>query len=144
VILYYDTPAIARWVASRIPELGEGADFGPCQAIGVARAGELAAGVVFHRYEPDFGRMEFTLAASSPRWASRKAVAELLRYPFQQVGVFTLWAAIRAGNARSLKLADGLGFAREATLRHYFGPDEPAVIVSMTQPEWAARFEKAH
>lgn len=125
---------MAEWVAARIPHM-HGGDFGLCVSGGVIRDGALVAGVVFHEYQPDYSTMQVSIAADGP-WATRPVIRAMFQYPFGQVGVDVLWAAmphdlpdIHAFNRR-------LGFKKEATLRHRFGRKRHAVIASMTRGEW--------
>lgn len=121
---------VAKWVAARIPNWPD-TGFGACTGIGVVDvAGHEMAGIVFHDYQPSFKTMSFSLAASTPRWITRRLIGRLLAYPFEQLGVQKLWCATPASNERCLRLAKGLGFTREAVLARHFGK-EHAVIMRM-------------
>ena len=123
--------AVAKWVAARIPFVAE-RGFGPCKAIGiVGSGGRELAGVVWHDWQPEFKTIAFSLAADSPRWATRRLVCALLMYPFEDCGAFKLWTATPHRNERALKMAKGLGFIREAVLAHHFGKNNHAVINRM-------------
>jgi len=136
-LLFGEDARVARWVAARI--FGPGGGFDPCSAIGVERDGDLAAGVVYHDWQPDFGTMQLSIAADTPRWATPGTVAALLRYPFAQQGANKAWVAVPARNTRSLRLATGLGFVAEARLAEHFGDDD-AVILRMFKREWRERY----
>lgn len=136
-LLYGQDARVAAWVAARI--FGAGASFDPCAAIGVERDGDLAAGVVYHDWQPDFLTIQMSIAAATPRWASPAAVAALLRYPFVQLGANRAWVAVPARNTRSMRLAAGLGFIEEARLAEHFGDDD-AVILRMFKREWRERY----
>lgn len=129
-LLYGDSANVAKWVASKIPFVGE-KGFGPNVSIGViGNDGLPLGGVVFHDYQPQFSTMAFSIAASSPRWVTRKLIGKLLKYPFEDAKVLKIWTATPHKNERALRLAKGLGFTREAVLSHHFGK-EHAVINRM-------------
>ena len=120
----------------RIPFVGS-AGFGACKAIGViGNDGSPLAGIVWHDYQPQFKTIAFSIAAVSPRWATRRIIAQLLAYPFDNVGVFKLWTATPSDNVRALRMVQGLGFTREAILAHHFGQGRHAVINRMLRPQY--------
>lgn len=126
---------VAQWVLERIPHVRT---FGACAAIGVGNpeTGKLYAGVVYHDHEPTFETMQVSIAAVNPMWATRRTVHNLLRYPFEQVGVHVLWSVMRSDNARALKTNQHIGFKREAVLGHRFGKGVHAIVTRMTAPEY--------
>jgi RimJ/RimL family protein N-acetyltransferase len=139
MLLFPRTPVevdgLARWVASRIPHVGD-AGFGPCQAIGIAREGRLVAGVVFHDWQPAALTLQLSMAADTPLWASRAVLRGLFAYAFVTAGVHKLWTATPHDAARVLRFNRGVGLKPEATLRHHFGPRRHAVVSSMLRAEW--------
>lgn len=120
---------VMNWVRERI---GYVPDFGKCEALGlVAEDGAPLAGAVYHEYRPECGTVMISFAAISPRWATENTVRAFLAYPFQQLGVNKLRAAIIHTNERSLRLTGGVGFKREGTLSDEFGPGKHAVMFGM-------------
>ena len=130
-----EVEALAGWVASRIPHVGD-AGFGPCAAVGVTLGGRLVAGVVFHDWQTGARTMQLSMAAVTPRWASRAVLTGLFFYAFGTAGAMKLWTATPHDAARVLKFNRGVGLKPEATLRHHFGPRRHAVISSMLRSEW--------
>ncbi len=131
-----DHKAIAKWVGERIPFVGS-AGFGNCVGIMVlSNSGTALAGVVFHDWQQNFSTIALSIAADSPRWATRRIVGALLSYPFEQVGVQKLWVAMSIENERVLRLAKGLGFTREAVLARHFGSHGHAVISRMFRADY--------
>ena len=140
---------LAMWAARRIPHVGE-AGFGPCQAIGVASGpgddDKLLAVVVFHDWQPACGTLQCTVAAASPRWASRGALQALFAYGFEQCGARKLWTCTPLGpglnkaqaamSKRALKFNAGIGFRSEATLREHFGRGIHAEICGFMRSEY--------
>lgn len=111
-------------------------------AIGVADGNRPVAGVVYNEHYPDYGTMQLSMAADTPRWAQRGIVKGLLHYPFEQVGVFKLWTATPEANGRAIKFNLGAGFRKEAMLRHHFGRRNHAVICSMLVNEYRKRYKE--
>lgn len=131
----HEAAKVAQWAAMRIPHLGDGG-FGPCQAAAIGRQGRTAAVVVFHAWDREPRTLQVSIAADSPLWASRATLAALFRYAFVRAGAEVLWSAMPNDNTRAIKFNTGIGFKREAVLRHRFGPKRHAVITSMTRQEW--------
>ena len=132
---------VAKWVAKRIP-YADCASFDQAVSIGVVdKTGKEMAGIVFHDYKPMFKTMEFSIAAETPRWVTRRLIGKLLSYPFEQVGVSKLWCATNSGNERCLRLAKGLGFIQEAILSRHFGV-EHAVILRMFAKDYRKLYPK--
>jgi len=122
------TAGLAEWAAARMPHV---AGFGPCWAVGVVRRDALAAVAVFHDYQPEGGTTQVSMAAETPRWASRPVVAAILGAAFSgRLGqpVRKVWSAMASGNARAIRFNLGIGFKREAVLRHHFAHGVHAVI----------------
>lgn len=130
---------LARWASDHIPDAG---DFGQCRAIGMGSddGRKLWGVVVYHDYSPKQRICSVSIASVYPRWATKETIKRLLAVPFQQFGVRKLCALIPSDNARSLKLCEGLGFRREATLRHHFAQGRHGVVLSMMRHEFDRRW----
>ena len=101
---------VAGWVSNRISYMA-GRDFGPSVAIGViSEDDKTLAGIVFHDYHPEFGTIQVSLAATSPRWATKRLICSILFYPFIQLGCNIVWSAIAHDNARAIRFNKGIGF----------------------------------
>jgi RimJ/RimL family protein N-acetyltransferase len=130
-----ETQAVQEWVVSRIPHM-HGGTFGQCVAAGVVRDGAMAAGVIFHDWQPEYRTLQLSMAADSPRWAAADVLRGLFRYAFATAGANKLWTATPHTNTRALRFNHGIGMKQEATLRHHFGPKSHAVICSKMRAEW--------
>jgi RimJ/RimL family protein N-acetyltransferase len=139
LILYGESDEVARWVAARIPHM-QGGDFGPCVGVGVVRGNRLAAGVVWHDYQPALGTMQASVSADDPRWAYPATLREIFRYPFGQLGLRKIWAILPHTNDRALRFVLGVGFVREAVLSEQIGPRLHAVIAGMKRGAWSRRY----
>lgn len=135
-VLYGHDAEISKWVADKIQHVTE---FGPCAALGVASGDRFYAGIVFHDYQPECKTIQLSMAAESPRWASRKIIKELLAYPFLQLGVQKVWTATPHTNERAIKFNKGIGFKQEAVLARHFG-DRHAVICRMFKRDYERLF----
>lgn len=132
--------AVAGWVARK---LGYGDDFfGPCRSIAVVGPNdEPLAGIVFSGYRKHFKSIELSIAAESPRWATRGIIHAILAFPFHQWGCERVSLTTGLRNKRATKLAVGLGFTREGVARKAFG-DDHAVVLSMLRPEFERLFQR--
>lgn len=133
---------VAKWVARRIPFVGE-AGFGNCSTIGVVdNEGREMAGFVFHDYNPQFRTMAFSIAAVTPRWITHRLIAKIGEYVFEECQVLKLWTMTPSSNERALRLVKGLGFTKEATLAHQFGQDH-AIISRMFYKDYVRLYKGA-
>jgi RimJ/RimL family protein N-acetyltransferase len=114
----------------------EPGDLEPCQAIGVMRGNELAAGVVYHEYRPEQGDCEMSIAARTPRWASRAAIRTLLAYPFVQLDCRRVTARVRSDNERALRFDLGIGFQVEGRLKSWYAPGVDCVMLGLMRDDW--------
>lgn len=130
---------VMDFVAKRMPLMfGDSIRYaGPYQAIGVLdESNTLVAGVVFNEYQQTFGTIMVHLAADTPRWASRNVIRAILSYPFVQLKCRKVWGATPDHLTRVLRFNHGIGFVREAVLRHHYGEGRHAVITSMLASEY--------
>jgi RimJ/RimL family protein N-acetyltransferase len=127
----WDIPnEVSAWTAKRIPHArGRIGNF--YFAVGVvSEEGKAIAGIVFSDYYPDYGTIQVSVAAETPRWATRGIVAEILSYPFFQLGAQKVWSAMPHDNTRAIRFNKGIGFKQEGILARQFG-DKHAVITRM-------------
>lgn len=141
VLIHNHSETLANWAATKIPHVPDGfGDPAKYQAIGIASGpgerDELYAVVVFHDLQPTCRTVQISMAARSPKWATKGVLRALLWYPFVQLGVFKVWTATPSDNERALRFNEGIGFKREAALRHHGGPGRHCVVCSMIEPEW--------
>jgi RimJ/RimL family protein N-acetyltransferase len=123
-----------RWLSARIP--GVDGVSGPYAFLAVLGGDGVQAVVSFHDYQERCGTIQITMAADTPRWATRANLKGLLAYPFKRLGVNKIWTATPLGNAPAITFNERLGMKREAVLRHQFGPRSHAVIMSMMKAEY--------
>jgi len=74
-----------------------------------------------------------------------EAVNEVLRFSFEQLGLYRIGALVYPENIASLSLLDKLGFRHEGLLRGYMFQDEQfhdTFMLSLLKPEWEKSQEK--
>jgi hypothetical protein len=141
LVFGHDKP-IAEWVAARIPHFGTAENFGNCKAIGVAQEDRFLAGVVYHDWQPKYGTIQLSMAAVTPRWATRRNIILLLYYPFEDAKANLVWTATPHQNKRAIDFNTGIGFTKEAVLAHRFGQGRHAVICRMERAQYQAMIKR--
>ncbi len=132
-LLYGHSATVARFVADQIPQVREHGFPDESQAIGVIDAtGLLVGGMVFHHWWPEAGTIEFSGAAITPRWLTRKILDELFGYAFDVCGVQMLVTRNSARNVRLHGQLDAYGFSR-FDIPRLFGRDEDGVIWTLSE-----------
>ena len=111
-VLYGADDLVAEWVQRRLGGLKAHT---PYVALGVTDGTELLGGIVF--FNSTGNDIQCAVAAVGPIAARPRAMAQIFAYPFVQLGLDRVSAEIELDNARSIKLAQGLGFVREGTKR---------------------------
>lgn len=126
---------VAAWVARELDI--DPAEFGPCSAMGVVLGGELVAGIVFNNYTVmrAGSSLEASIAATTPRWASRSVLRDIFLYPFGQLGVTRLWAQTAKGNKRARRFLVRLGFSYEGMARRAYDGTRDAAVYSLLPHE---------
>lgn len=137
---------VMRWVAERIEHIdaAEALPFGPFRAIGVVVDRALVAGCVYHNFVPRYGTCEISFAAESPRWATRGTIRALLSVPFLQWGCHRVQMVTSLANERAIRLIRGIGFTREGTHAHAFGPGKHAVSFRLLRRDFDRLFMRRH
>jgi RimJ/RimL family protein N-acetyltransferase len=141
-LIFGQDEAVAKWVGSHIPHMGAALlkDF---SAIGVLDAeNRPVAGVIYHDFIRDYGTIQISMAATTPRWAQRGTIRALLHYPFEQLGCNKVWTATPHTNERAIRFNRGLGFRQEGVLRHQFGRGVHAVVCGLLRNEYRMLFLK--
>lgn len=76
-----DTQALSHLVADRIWPT-KGRNFGECRGIAVMEGDKLAAGLIYHNYDPDAHVIEISGAAWVKGWLTRDVLKVMYGYPF--------------------------------------------------------------
>lgn len=132
----------AGWAASRIPHVRRPERFGAATIIAVCAEPRLdrdpLAAVVYHNDEPDCRCLEISMAADTPRWATRGNIRACLHYPFRQLGYAVVVCRVPRKARRTKRFLSGIGFTICGTVPRGFGDDDCS-IYAMTR-EQAARW----
>lgn len=111
---------VAQWVWKRI-----GVPTDQYAAIGL-KGKEIVSGVVFTRYSPGAG-IELTIASEGNTWAVPDYFRAIFAYPFKQLDCKRATAVVGAGNLKSRRLCERLGFVQEGYLKYGFKDDDAVV-----------------
>lgn len=125
---------VVDWTCQRLPNCDDRIN---AVGIGVIVDGVPAAGVIYHDMTKHKGKpwnVQISIASDNPRWAQRWVIADLLAYPFVQLGVQRATSIVHEKNRRSKRLVRGLGFKLEGKMRELYGP-YGGMIYGMTRNE---------
>lgn len=118
------------FVKERLPYLND-RDY---TTIGILRNGKIIAGCVYHRYYPDFGDIEMSIAADTPLWSTKFNILALLDYPFNQLKCHRVTALTQGRNTRIRRFLEGIGFKQEGCIRQGF-IDDDTIVYGMLKDE---------
>lgn len=140
IVVWGHDEQFAAWAVGRIKYMEPSIGFGPCKAAAVATGDtpqdRLLAVIVYHAYDKPSRTVQMSIAAASPRWATRDTIRGLLAVPFEQWHCRKVWSVVASNNDRAQKLALGLGFKKEANLRHQMAHGVHAVILGLMEDEY--------
>ncbi len=117
---------VKKWVADRIEGM-TGRGFGASTAIGMIMNGQPIAGCVYHNfqfYEDGWNVIEISMAANSPRWATKSAMAVFLSYPFKELKCGVAVLRIPRKNKRARRFVKGIGFKEAGMIPRLCGKDD--------------------
>lgn len=100
--------------------------------IGIARGGELIAGVVYNDYRGH--SIHASIASADPRWASRRTLKAIFAYPFVQLKCGRITTYCGGAMTEVRRFNERLGFTQEGLLRQGFGDDD-CVVFGMLREE---------
>lgn len=106
--------------------------------VGVERNGQLCAVIAwdgFRNYS-----IEVSIAAVSPRWATRQTITTLLMYPFGQLKCQRVTSYVYKSNKKARKLNEGLGFKLEGKLRDAGKNNEPMLVFGLTRRDFMKKY----
>lgn len=97
-----------------------------------SQSGSILGVVIFSRFTT--GNCEITVASCTPHFITKRFAYAVALYPFVQLGCRRVTAFIAVDNAKSLSLAQQLGFRIEGTVREWF-PDSDAYILGLLRED---------
>ena len=135
-ILHGHSQEVADFVCSLIPRCAEG--FGPCYGIGVLNEdGLLVGGIVFHGWDTPAETIEFSGAAITSKWMTRKLLHEIFSYAFDFLGCQMIMTRNSVTNTKLHRQLSAYGFTRYDVPR-LFGRHEDAVFWTLDDDTWRA------
>lgn len=125
-------------------------DGGEVLAIVWKETGKVIGSIGLHRRDPeeetkDLPHREVGCCLSPAYWERGimpEAVAECLRYGFEDLGLALVWYAFYDGNDRSRRVAEKCGFSHRFTRTdcvELMGEERTAHYYALTREEWQAR-----
>ncbi|MGV0910333.1 N-acetyltransferase [Martelella sp. FOR1707] len=131
-----DTERLATLVANRI---WPGADrcFGNCRGIAVAIGDELAAGLIYHNYDPDAGVIEISGASWRKGWLTKSVLRAMYGYPFRDCGCQAVVQRVSDADKAQHRMLKAFG-AEHYRIPRLRGRDEAENIFLTTKEAWEA------
>ena len=129
-----ETQALSRLVADRIWP-GKGHDFGECQCIAVTHDGELAAGLVYHNYDPDAAVVEISGASWMKGWLTRSVLKAMYGYPFIDCGCQAVFQRVPDEDKPQHRMLKAFG-AERYRIPRLRGIDRAENIYVTTRETW--------
>lgn len=125
---------VCAWVAAHIPDCdrGWGAE---AYGIGVEDKGELIGGSVFHGWSPEWGIVEMSSAAVSPRWAIRPMLKGIFGYVFDLLKIRMVVMRTSEKNTRMVSIGRRLG-CREYRIDDLRADGEAEIVLTLTAAAW--------
>lgn len=132
MILAGQKELVAKWVASRIRDMGQPPEK-DYEAIGIVKDGKLIGGVIYTLYiELTDGQHDIRFTASGePGWLTKASLRVIFGYPFNQLQCIRVSALCAKSNKRSRDLVERLGFVAEGNIRHAFGMGRDGILYGM-------------
>ena len=128
--------AVERFISEKI--WGKAATMpGNTVLVAIDRLGNSLGAAMFQNYNPDYGTVEISAAAVSPRWLSRSVLREMFEYPFLQLDCQAV--VLRCGtNDKSLgRIFTAYGFKRYDIPR-LRGRDKAEAVYILADDVWRA------
>lgn len=101
----------------------------------LGRAGNIAAGLVFHNWDPGAGVIEVSAAAISRKWLTRRVATEAMTYAFQTCACQTVLARYSEQNTPARKIWAALG-STETHIPRLYGRETDGVVATLTDDVW--------
>lgn len=151
VLIFGFDEQFAKWTCDRIPWMS----YHPgMRAVGVADGdtadAKVLAAIVYHNHIPGrtiggqewYNTIEVSFAASSPRFATRQTITNLLKIPFDQYKVTQVLLSVPSINERALRFVKGIGFTSRGTVAHYFAKGVHAHVLGLHRNTFKSHFLK--
>lgn len=94
---------------------------------------EFQAVVLYNSYKEM--NVEMHIASVSPKWATKGVLKVLFTYPFLELGVQHITAAVRENNHKARDMVGRIGFKQEGELRQFYDTGESDILYGMIKDE---------
>lgn len=128
--VYGQDKKVAQFCMERIHGI---TDFGLYSTIGIARDGELIAGIVYNNYSGNDICAHIATVPDS-KWCDEDVMRVLCEYPLIQLGCNRVTCLIPTRNQRSFRLCQYFGFKQEGLMRKAF-VDDDGILMGLLKEE---------
>ena len=130
--------ALKRWAADHIWP-GASANFGDAAVMGVFDDTGPIAAMVWHDYDPATGVIEFSGAATTRRWLTRRSLGTMFAYPFEGLGCQMVVCRTSAGEEQGHlhRMLTAYGFDH-VHIPRLGGRDRDLLVFTLTDDAWKA------
>jgi hypothetical protein len=104
----------------------------PYEVVAIAKKGYPVGGVLYINYRHNSIEMA---CAGDPGWLTRADLRDLFKYPFIQLGCYTVITTVKRSNTTARKFNEKLGFIPLGVIESGQGKSEDTVIHTMTRPQ---------
>lgn len=119
-------------------------DFGPCGSMGIFKDSKLIATIIFHGWQPEYGIMEISAAATSPAWLTKRTIREIMANCFDRHDCQQIVSRMAVDNKRAIQIYKFLGF-KSVRLPNMRGSGKHEWLMLLLKDQWVAhRLNESH
>lgn len=111
-------------------------DFGPCGSMGIFKNQKLIAAIVFHGWQPEYGVIEISAAATNAAWLSKRIIRQIMAVCFDQHDCQQIVSRMATDNSRAIQIYEFLGF-QKVLLPNMRGSGKHEWLMLLTKDQWA-------
>lgn len=131
-----ETQKLSSLVADRIWP-SKGRNFGECQGIAVMQGRDLAAGLIYHNYDPDAHVIEISGASWIKGWLTRPVLKAMYGYPFVDCGCQAVIQRVSDDDKAQHRMLKAFG-AERYRIPRLRGENSAENIFITTRETWAS------
>lgn len=131
-----DTERLSRLVADRIWP-AKGRSFGECHGIAIIEDSKLAAGLIYHNYDPDARVIEISGAAWVKGWLTRDVLKVMYGYPFNDCDCQAVVQRVSDDDAAQHRMLKAFG-AERYRIPRLRGENAAENVFVTTREAWAS------
>ena len=104
--------------------------------MGIFKNKKLIAAIVFHGWQPEYGVIEISAAATNAAWLSKRTIREIMAVCFDQHGCQQIVSRMATDNSRAIQIYEFLGF-QKVLLPNMRGSGKHEWLMLLTKDQWA-------